>query len=182
MSSKYKFRDQSRLYFVTLTAVYWLDVFIRNDYKDIILESLKYCQQRKGLEIYSWCIMTSHMHMIIGTSGGKMEDILRDFKSFTSGRMKEAILNNNQESRKEWLIWMMERAGSKNKHNRGYKFWQEGNHPVELSDNLIMDQKLEYIHLNPVQSGFVDVPENYLYSSARDYAGQKGLIDIKFIE
>ena len=77
---------------------------------------------------------------------------------------------------------MMERAGSKNKHSRGYQFWQEGNHPVELSDNLIMDQKLEYIHLNPVQSGFVDVPENYLYSSARDYAGQKGLIDIKFIE
>jgi REP element-mobilizing transposase RayT len=182
MSSKYKFRDQNKLYFVTSSIVYWLDVFIRNEYKDVVLDSLKYCQEKKGLEVYSWCIVTSHIHMIIGTSGKNLQDIMRDFKSFTSGTIKDTIKNNQQESRREWLIWMMERAGKQNNHTNGFQFWQEGNHPEELTSNEMMDQKLEYIHMNPVKAGFVDEPENYLYSSARDYSGRKGLLDIKFIE
>jgi putative transposase len=77
---------------------------------------------------------------------------------------------------------MIERAGKLNKHNGLFQFWQEGNHPVELSDNKMMDQKLEYIHNNPVEAGFVDKAEDYVYSSARDYAGEKGMLEIKFIE
>jgi len=78
MSVKYKIRDQTKLYFISFAVVYWLDVFIRNEYKDILIDNLKYCQEKKGLEIYAWCIMTSHVHLIIGTTGEKMEDILRD--------------------------------------------------------------------------------------------------------
>jgi putative transposase len=182
MSSKYKFRNQEKLYFVTFAVVYWLDVFIRKEYKEAILESLEFCQLNKGLEIYGWCIMTSHIHLIIGSNGGKMEDILRDFKSFTSRNLKELIKSHPQESRREWLIWMMERAGKKNNHNKGFKYWQEGSHPIELSDNQMMEQKLNYIHENPIVSGFVDRAEDYLYSSARDYTGGKGLLKIKFIE
>ena len=76
----------------------------------------------------------------------------------------------------------MERAGKKNSNNNNYQFWQQDNHPIELWDNYMMDQKLEYLHMNPVLSGFVDRPEEYLYSSARDYAGDKGLLDIEFIQ
>ena len=111
MSRKYKFIDQSKLYFVSFATVHWIDIFTRELYRTILIDSLKFCQQKKGLEIFSWCIMTNHVHLIIGTSGSKMEDILRDFKSFTSRELKEAIKNNNQESRKEWIVWMMERAG-----------------------------------------------------------------------
>ena len=94
MSRKYKFLDQSKLYFVSFATVYWIDVFTRELYKQILIDSLKYCQQKKGLEIFAWCIMTNHVHLIIGTEGNKMEDILRDFKSFTSRELKETIKNN----------------------------------------------------------------------------------------
>jgi REP element-mobilizing transposase RayT len=182
MSSKYKFRDQEKLYFVSFAVVYWLDVFIRNEYREIILDSIRYCQREKGLEVYSWCLMTSHMHMIIGTHNKPMQTIMRDFKSYTSNRMKDEIKNHMEESRKEWLLRMLERAGKLNSNNNNYQFWDQDNHPIELFDNEIMQQKLDYIHNNPVEAGFVDNPENWLWSSARDYAGIKGKLDIKMIE
>ncbi|RYF09246.1 MAG: transposase, partial [Flavobacteriales bacterium] len=88
MSTKYKIRDQEQLYFISFAVVYWLDVFVRNEYREVLLDSLGYCQRNKGLEIYGWCIMTSHVHLIIGTTDKRMEDILRDFKSHTSGQLR----------------------------------------------------------------------------------------------
>lgn len=77
MSVKYKFRDRDKLHFVTFAVVYWIDLFTRNEYKDIMLESWKFCQNKKGLDIYAWCIMSSRVHMIIGTRGEeKAEDYL----------------------------------------------------------------------------------------------------------
>ena len=182
MSVKYKFKDQAGLYFVSFSVVFWLDVFIRNEYKNILLDSLTYCQREKGLEIYAWCIMTSHVHLIIGTRGNKMQDILRDFKGYTSKALRKAIFESSNESRKDWLLWMMKKAGGKNSNNSGFQFWQQDNHPIELWDNYMMDQKLHYIHYNPVVSSIVDDPSHYLYSSARDYEGVKGLLEIKLIE
>jgi len=182
MSTKYKIRDQEKLYFVSFALVDWIDVFIGNEYKDIVIDSLSYCQKNKGLEIYAWCIMTSHMHLIIGTHGKNIEDILRDFKSFTSRSLKIAIQENPVESRKEWMLSMMEDVGKKNSNNNDFQFWQQDNHPIELWDNYMMEQKLEYIHMNAVVAGFVSSPEDYVYSSARDYAGEKGLLEIILIE
>jgi putative transposase len=181
VSTKYKIRNQEKIYFVSFAVINWIDVFVRNDYKNIIIESLQYCQKNKGLEIYAWCIMTSHVHLIIGTVNNPMENILRDLKSFTSTKLRKAIEDNMQESRKEWMLWMMKRAGSKNSNNTDFQFWQQNNHPIELWDNYMMQQKLDYIHNNPVEAGFVDEPEFYLYSSARDYTDEKGLLDIKLI-
>jgi putative transposase len=182
MSSKYKFRDQAKLYFVTCTVVYWLDPFIRNEYRNVLLDGIKYCQKKKGLEIYGWCLMTSHLHMIIGSQGEKMDNIMQSFKTNTSRKIKEMLKGSKDESRKEWMLWMMERSGKLNKHNGSFQFWQEGNHPIELFDNKIMQQKLDYVHDNPVEAGFVEKPEDWLWSSARDYAGSKGLLDILYIE
>jgi hypothetical protein len=80
------------------------------------------------------------------------------------------------------MLWMMERAGKKNGNNNDFQFWQQHNHPIELNSNLLLQQKLNYVHLNPVEAGFVEHPEAYLYSSARDYAGDKGLLDLILIE
>ena len=179
MSTKYKFRGQLKLYFISFAVVYWIDVFIRNEYKKILLNSLRFCQKEKGLEIYAWCIMTSHIHLIIGTQGDKMENILRDFKSYTSTQMRKAIQNSNVESRREW---MLKRAGSKNNNNNDFQFWQQHNHPIELWDNYMMQQKLDYIHNNPVEAGFVFRPEEYIYSSGLDYSGGNGLLDIMLIQ
>jgi hypothetical protein len=126
--------------------------------------------------------MTSHVHLIIGSHKEKLENIMRDFMSHTSRELKKAIKNNGQESRKEWMLWMMERAGKKNSNNQAFQFWQQDNHPIELWDNYMMDQKLEYLHQNPVVSGIVFKPEDYIYSSAIDYTGKKGLLDINLIQ
>lgn len=80
MSTKYKFRDQDQLYFISFAVINWIDLFIRNEYKQIMLDSWKHCQGKKGLEIYGWCIMPSHIHMIVGSHLGRLEDIMRDMK------------------------------------------------------------------------------------------------------
>jgi len=182
MSRKYKFGDQNQLYFVSFAVINWIDLFIRNEYKQIMLDSWKHCQLNKGLEIYGWCIMTSHVHMIIGSNQNKLEDIMRDMKRHTSERLKEAIKSNPQESRREWLLWMMERAGQKNSNNANFQLWQQDNHPIELYDYKILHQKLDYVHNNPVEAGFVENPEDYLFSSARDYYGLPGLMDILLVD
>ncbi len=169
MSTRYKFRDQDQLYFVSFAVVNWIDLFIRNEYKDIMLASWRHCQAKKGLEIYGWCIMSSHIHMIIGTHGEKLGNIMRDMKKHTSIALKEAIKQHPAESRREWMLGMMKTAGEKNSQNNEFQLWQQDNHPIELFDQKILHQKLDYIHYNPVVAGIVENPEDYLYSSARDY-------------
>ncbi|MEP4091042.1 transposase [Reichenbachiella sp.] len=182
MSRKYKFRNPDGLYFVSFAVVHWIDLLVREEYKIVILDSLKYCQKKKGLEIYAWCLMTSHVHVIIGSTTIKLADVLRDFKKHTSKALRHAIVTHPQESRKEWMIWMMERAGRKNGNNVNWQLWQQHNHPIELSNNQMMEQRLDYIHHNPVIAGFVNEPEHWRYSSAIDYAGGKGQIDVRFME
>jgi REP element-mobilizing transposase RayT len=182
MSRKYKFRDNEKLYFVSFAVVYWIDVFIRNEYKEVLLESLRFCQKEKGLEVYAWCIMTSHIHLIIGSNKKPLSDIMRDLKSHTSRELKKEILSHPQESRREWMLWMMKRAGLKNGNNKDFQFWQQHNHPLELDNNTIKDNTLEYIHNNTIEAGFVDKQEDYLYSSARDYMGIQGKLSINIIE
>ena len=185
MSRKYKIRDQTKIYFVTFTVIDWIDIFIRDEYRIIVVDSIKYCQANKGLEVYAYCFMTSHIHLIIGTNGpNKIEDIVRDLKSYTSRHIRKAMENNAYvlESRKEWILKKMYYAGKYNSNNKDFQFWQQHSHPIELSDNAMIDQKLEYIHLNPVAAGFVDVPEAWIHSSARDYAGTaRGFIDLVFV-
>ena len=119
-----------------------------------------------------------------------MEGILRDFKSNTSRKLRVAIKNHPRESRQEWMIWMMERAGKRNSNNNDWQFWQQHNQPIELSTNKMLDQRINYLpaalqvlweaglHINPVEAGFVSNPEDWIYSSAIDYSGGKGLLDI----
>jgi hypothetical protein len=110
-----------------------------------------------------------------------MEDILRDFKSFTSRKLRLAIEQNTLESRREWMLKMMYDAGLSNSNNRGFQLWQQHNHPIELSTNEMIEQRLHYTHYNPVKSGFVGSPEDYPYSSARDYAEEQGLLKVVLI-
>ena len=101
MSRKYKFRDNCKLYFVSFEVINWIDVFIRNEYKDVLLGSLKYCLRHKELELYAWCLMTSHVRLIIGSRGNPMHSIIRDLKSYTSTQLRGTIVQHQQESRKE---------------------------------------------------------------------------------
>ncbi len=183
MSTKYKIRDQTKLHFITFAVVEWVDVFTRTIYKNVLIDSLTYCQENKGLLIYAWCIMSNHVHLIISSKEGiKQVDIIRDFKKHTSKQLLKLIEENKQESRKNWMLWIFKKAGERNSNNKNYQFWRQDNHPIELSTNKIMEQRLDYLHNNPVEAGIVEEPHHYLYSSARNYAGINGLLKIEFIE
>ena len=165
-------------YFLTLTVVDWVDVFSRPKYKHIIVDSLNFCIEQKGLILYSWCLMTNHLHLIArANEGSNLSDIIRDFKKFTSKEIIAAI-QDASESRRNWMLNRFEFAGRYNKKIKYYKFWQEGNRPKEIITGEFLQQKLDYIHQNPVVAEIVKKPEDYLYGSAGDYADMPGLVKI----
>lgn len=178
MSRKYKFRDPEAVYFVSFATINWIDVFTRKVYKDIIVESINYCIDNKGLIVYAWVIMSNHVHLIIESAGEPLQNIMRDLKKYTAKEVIKAIEENPRESRKEWMLWFMERAGKKNPNNKKRQFWQQHNQPIVLSNVYAFEQKLNYIHENPVKAGWVESEDEYLYSSARDYSEQKGLVKV----
>jgi REP element-mobilizing transposase RayT len=183
MSRAYKIQNKEGIYFISFATVGWLDVFTRRAYKDILVESLEYCQKEKGLILYAWCVMTNHVHLIAKSKEGvELSGIIRDFKKFTSKKIINAITENIQESRKEWMLSIFKSAGAYNCNNKEYQFWRQDNKPIELWSNEVLQQKLDYIHNNPVIEGIVENAEDYLYSSARDYAGIKGLLVVELIE
>lgn len=179
MSEKYKFIDPTALYFTTSTVVGWVDLFTRPQFRDIIIDSLTYCQREKGLVIHSWCLMTNHLHAIVSTQGELLSDTFRDFKKFTAKRVIEG-LHDNYESRRGWMLDVFGQVGNGLKRVSEYKIWQDGNHPIILFSKRVVEQKMNYIHNNPVKAGFVQEPEHYLYSSAREYAdGTAGILKIE---
>ncbi|MEP2772221.1 MAG: transposase [Fulvivirga sp.] len=180
MSEKYKFDNPEGIYFVTLSIVHWIDLFTRKEFKWIMVDAIKHCQENKVLIVYAWCLMPSHLHLIISTKGDVLPGILRDFKKFTSKEIIKTIPLIH-ESRHDWLLNAFSKAGKDIKRIKGYKVWQDGNHPELLESNKFFDQKLDYIHFNPVEAEIVDEPENYWYSSARDCSGNKGLVNVEFI-
>jgi putative transposase len=177
MGLKNKISD-GYIYFLTLTVVDWVDVFTRPIYKQIIVDSLRHCQQKKGLELYAWVLMSNHLHLLAsGAETRNLSDILRDFKKFTSKTITDTILNE-PESRRKWMINQFEFAGRFDPKITNFRFWQEGNEAKEIFTNDFLMQKLNYIHENPVRAEIVEYPEEYLHSSARSYVGKKGLLDV----
>ena len=133
------------------------------------------------MQIHAFCIMPSHVHLIFRAEDKNPGEILRDFKTFTSKKVQKQVEENIQESRRDWMLRMMERAGKQNSNVKSRQFWQQHNKPIELWSADVIDQKVDYIHFNPVESGFVNEPENWKYSSAVDYAGGNGLLKIDLI-
>ena len=155
MSRNYKFNNPEALYFVSFAVVGWLDVFTRNEYKDLLLESLEFCQEKKGMEIHAWCIMTSHVHLIFRSiENQNPELLLGDFKCFTSRSVIKAIQENPKESRKEFLLEYFKKEAEKTSNTSTHQFWKHDNKPIELWCNEVIQQKIQYIHNNPVEEGF----------------------------
>jgi Transposase and inactivated derivatives len=152
--------------------------FTRKTYRDIIIESLKYCQQAKGLEIYAYVIMSNHVHLIVKSDTEDLSNILRDFKKYTSKRIVEAIENAVVESRKNWILRLFEHAAKRQNKKGTHQVWTHENHAIQLYSNEVIFEKVQYIHSNPVRNEIVEKAEEYIYSSAKNYADEKGLIQI----
>ncbi len=149
-------------------------------YKQVICDSLLYCKEEKGLLLHAWVIMSNHIHLIVSTaSENKISDFVRDFKKFTAKEIINAVENNVQESRREWMLNMFKYAGTNNNSNKEYQFWQQDYHPIALDTREKTLQRLTYLHENPVRAGIVWCAQDYKYSSAIDYYEDKtGLLPI----
>ncbi len=174
----YIIRDQHAIHFLTFTVCGWIDLFTRKLYKDILTDSFKYCQLEKGLILNAYVIMSNHVHLIARASEGfSLSDIIRDFKKFTHRKMIE-IIDSEVESRRLWMLHQFKYYASRHSKNENYQIWTNNNHPEECFNKTFIDTKLFYTHNNPVRAGIVTNAEDYLYSSASNYAGLGGILDV----
>ena len=175
MSKRYRFSEEIGLHYLTLTVVGWIDVFTRQRYRDIVLDSLRYCKDHKGLHVHGYVIMSNHVHLIASTSdGASLSEVIGAFKSFTAKAIIKAV-EKGPESRKEWILRMFKYYAGKNKKkgkSQMNQFWQANSHPIVLYSKKVIVQKLDYIHFNPVRAGLVEKAQDYRYSSASNYLEQ----------
>lgn len=181
MSRNYKFHNPNAAYFVSFVpkafGIKWLPVFTKKEYIDIVLNCLRFCQKNKGMEIYSWIIMPNHMHLVFQSMDGQPPELLLgDFKRFTSNAIVKAIKENPEELNREFYLARFRVSASKSSNVKHHQFWRHDNRPIELWSNHVIAQKIRYIHNNPVVAGLVNYPEDYEYSSAVDYSGEKGVV------
>lgn len=182
MSTKYKATTTEEAYFITITTVGWIDVFSRLNQKQNIIKALQYCQEKKGLEIYSYILMSNHIHLLCkATEGFILSDVIRDFKKFTSKKIIKIIIDE-PESRREWMLDSFKKACEHLKREQTYKVWQDGYYAELIYSNAFIKQKVEYIHNNPVKDKIVALPEDYYFSSARNYAGLDNDLEVILLD
>ena len=170
--SRYKFHEAEYPYFFTCTIVGWLPVFTRPECVRVIFDSWKFLQDNGRMTLFAYVVLENHLHGI-----GISEDMskqLGHFKSFTARR----ILDHLQARRERGILEQLAQEKLTHKTDRNFQFWQEGSHPQQITTSEMMDQKIEYIHNNPVERGYVEVPTHWLYSSARNYAGLSAPLEI----
>jgi REP element-mobilizing transposase RayT len=173
--------EQHACYYLTFNVVDGIDIFVRPVFKQIIVESLNHFNEKKGLTIYAWCLMTNHLHLMAQAEQGYgLSLIANDFKKFTTKIILEDI-DAEPEVRRNWIMKKFEDASATLKLIDKYQVWQSRINPVyiDLKDTEGMNEQLEHIHNNPVRERIVSTAEDYLHSSARDYAGIKGLVNIR---
>lgn len=182
MSTKYKATTTEDAYFITITTVGWIDVFTRLNQKKNIIEALRYCQLNKGLDIYAYVLMSNHIHLLCkATKGFILSDVVRDFKKFTSKKIIEIIIDE-PESRREWMLNCFKNACKNLKREQVYKVWQDGYHAKHVYSNAFIKEKVNYIHFNPVKDMSVSQPEDYYFSSARNYAGLENDLEVILLD
>jgi REP element-mobilizing transposase RayT len=182
MSIKYKATTTDQAYFITIITVGWVDVFTRLNQKYNVINSLKYCQENKGLEIYAYCLMHSHLHLLCkSTEGFILSDVMRDFKKHTSKQILKTIVDE-PESRREWMLAYFQKSCEHLKREQKYKVWQDGYHAKIIKTNWFIKQKVNYIHMNPVKDRIVSLREDYYFSSARNYADLDFPLDVILLD
>jgi REP element-mobilizing transposase RayT len=176
MSTGYQINDQSGLYFLTFQIVDWIDIFTRQVYRDIMVESLKFAMAYKGLQVFAFVIMSNHVHLVAQSSTGQLSDTIGDLKKFTSREIVNTI-RTIPESRK-WMLDLFAAYATKHARKQSFQVWTHEDHAVFLYSPEFIAEKLNYLHLNPVRAGWVQKPEDYLYSSARWYAGMDCVLEV----
>jgi len=163
MRSRYRIIDDEKVYFVTSTTIEWIPVFTEEKYFKIVTGALKYAQENKDLKVYAYVILENHFHLIV--SSNKLSGVLGSLKSYTARMIIDTLKSN----RKEWLLNQLAYYKLKHKVYSDYQLWQEELHPQIIYTAEILNQKIDYIHFNPVRRGYVNEPHHWKYSSAGFY-------------
>ena len=163
MRTRYRVLEPQAPHFITSTVVGWLPVFTTAARCQIIVDSLEYCRAHKGLKVHAWVILDSHLHAILAAPD--LPRVIADFKRHTARRLIELLEAENA----DWLLHLMRQWCPGYKTQSDIQFWQEGYHPEALFSDAVMEQKLEYLHNNPVKRGLVAAPEHWRFSSAHEW-------------
>jgi putative transposase len=177
MTQKYPIAEPQGCYLLTLNTIDRVDIFIRPFFKQIIVESLNYFIEKKGLVVYGWCLMTNHLHLIAEPKDGfDLSALINDFKAFTAKIILED-LNTESDIRRSWIMKRIKEAALFDK----LEVWENSDHPIQVDANEreSVSECLKQIHNNPVRNKIVALPQDYLHSSARNYVGLKGLVNIQ---
>jgi len=170
--TRYRIIETETPYFMTCTIVGWLAVFTRSEAVEIILDSWRHLQRERDFRLFGYAILENHLHLVAASS--RLPKDIQNFKSYTARQIVDLL------SRKSEKTLLSQLSYQKLRHKTGsdYQVWQEGSHPKQIRDSQMMRQKIEYMHYNPVKRGYVDDPIHWRYSSARNYAGNEGLIEV----
>lgn len=156
--------NENEIHFLTINIIEWINIITKPEYFNAIIDSLKFCQHKKGLLLYEYVIMTNHVHLIASAKESYLlSEIIRDFKRHT-GKM---IYGNLQDDNRKYIKTLIAN-NFKNRKDAALHIWQRENYPVVITTEKFYLQKTDYIYFNPVKAGYVDKPEDWLYSSARN--------------
>ena len=170
--TRYKIYDKEAAHFLTATVVNWISLFSNPDHAQTILDALRYLVEQERWPLYAYVVMEHHIHWI--ASAPDLVREVRNFKSFTA----RAIIDALQERNAQWTLRQLAHHRSTQRKKQRYQVWQEGSQPKQIQGEAMLRQKIEYIHQNPIRRGYVDDPLHWRYSSARDYAGEPGLVPV----
>jgi putative transposase len=170
--TRYRIFETEYPYLLTCTILGWLPVFTRPESVAIVFDSWKYLQQHKGLQIFGYVVLENHLHLI--ASAPNLSQVIKSFKMFTARELIKLLESHGAET----LLRGLRALKLQHKTASEYQVWQEGSKPKQISTDEMMIQKLEYVYYNPVKRGYVDEPVHWRYSSARNYAGMPGLVEV----
>jgi putative transposase len=170
--SRYKIFETQFPYFVTGTIIEWHPLFKKPEIAQCVLESMTFMHTNNRITIYAYVIMENHFHLI--AQADKLSEELGNFKAFIARKIIKVLKKENDRH----TLQMLADGKLSYKNDREHQVWQEGSHPEQIQSPEMMRQKMNYIHYNPVRRGYVDDPVHWRYSSARNYAGQDGLVPV----
>jgi putative transposase len=170
--NRYRIYDDGFPHFLTCTVLGWQPVFMRPEAVSIVLDSLRYLQRERELVLFGYVVMENHLHLI--AKAADLSARMQQFKSFTA----RSILDLLARRQAMGLLSEFQRLKKPHKLENAYQFWEEGSHPQQIGHDEMMEQKLEYLHNNPVRRGYISDPTHWNYSSARNYAGMSGLLPV----